>query len=295
MMSMKTSNELRHTCRIQHYPDGSAQVLVCSDLLFWEPGWEPVECADRRAIDRLRQAAGAPQQDAAAGEQGRRAAPSAENLDRARRRARSRVADIARCTDFAYFVTLTLAPDKIDRYDAAAVVRALSVWADNHVRRDGLAYVLVPELHKDGAIHFHGFFNSALPVVDSGTLVRGEGKPRRPRNDMERAAWLAAGGHVVYNLPSWTYGFTTAIELYGARRAAVSYVCKYITKAKQKVGGRWYYSGGALGRPRVEYCDADSSAFAGVARPYAFTAGGRDFVLYELSPQVASAVFGTLL
>lgn len=42
-------------------------------------------------------------------------------------------------------------------------------------------------------------------------------------------------------------------------------MCKYISKGlgespdwiPQKVGGRWYYSGGSLGRPDVEYFNAN--------------------------------------
>ena len=75
-------------------------------------------------------------------------------------------------------------------------------------------------------------------------------------------------GKPVYNLPGWSWGFTTAIELYGEYDRAVSYVCKYIGKElapspngdglePQKIGGRWYYSGGALGRPQVTYAELD--------------------------------------
>ena len=74
------------------------------------------------------------------------------------RRAASKLRDIALCNDFRYFVTLTLDPAKIDRHDMDALVRVLNRWADNRVRRHGLRYVLVPERHKDGAIHLHGFF-----------------------------------------------------------------------------------------------------------------------------------------
>lgn len=186
-----------------------------------------------------------------------------DSLARSKRRARTNVRDYALNTDFRYFVTLTLDGARIDRYDPKAVTKALSIWCDNQVRRKGLAYVLVAEEHKDGAIHFHGFFNDALPVVDSGTMVPpGGGKPRRPRSKAQRADWEAQGGRVVYNLPAWTLGFTTAIELYGDRHAAVGYVCKYITKAQSKVGGRWYYSGGKLGVPDVLWADLDMEAAA---------------------------------
>lgn len=49
--------------------------------------------------------------------------------------------------------------------------------------------VLVPERHKDGAIHLHGFFNDALPLVDSGTISR-------PGGQAAQAAERSAGGAV---------------------------------------------------------------------------------------------------
>jgi hypothetical protein len=67
--------------------------------------------------------------------------------------------------------------------------------------------------------------------------------------------WLEEGWTLVYNLPAWTLGFTTAMELYGEYPAAVAYVCKYIGKDGQKPAGRWYYSGGDLKEPRVQYVD----------------------------------------
>jgi hypothetical protein len=153
-----------------------------------------------------------------------------------------------------YFVTLTLDPQRINRYDPVVVVKKLSYWLDNHVRRDGLAYVLVPELHKDGAIHFHGFFNEALTGRDSGH-----------KDD---------AGHPIYNLPSWGWGFSTAIALYGDIDAAIGYTAKYVTKAPEKIGGRWYYSGGKLERPTVSWCNADWKAVVARADTQQFTVDG---------------------
>jgi hypothetical protein len=145
-----------------------------------------------------------------------------------------------------YFVTFTLDQEKLDRYDPAQVIRKLSQWLDNRVRRAGLQYIIVPEWHKDGAIHFHGLINDALPRVDSGTVIPpGGGKPRKPRTKKQRAHWLADGGQIVYSLPDWSLGFSTAIEVKGDYHQTVKYVCKYVTKQKDhprgKVGGRWYY------------------------------------------------------
>lgn len=159
-------------------------------------------------------------------------------MERSQRRARSKVRRLALANDFRWFVTLTLSPEQIDRYDGAEIVRRLGRWCDNMVRRHGLRYILVPERHKDGAFHFHGFFSDAVRVTDSG------------HTDDH--------GRKIYNLPQWTLGFTAAMELYGEYPAAVAYVCKYIGKQDgERPLGRWYYSGGALVEPRREYVDMD--------------------------------------
>lgn len=160
------------------------------------------------------------------------------DMQRSMRRARAKLRRLALANDFEYFVTLTLDPAKIDRYDPAAVTKALGRWADNMVRRHGLRYILVPEQHKDGAFHFHGFLaGKGLRIADSG--VEWEGRK-------------------VYNLPQWALGFSTAQQLYGDYHAAVGYCCKYIGKQDgERPLGRWYYSGGPLAEPEKEYLEVD--------------------------------------
>ena len=241
------------TARVKSFPGGKAEILVCDKPIFGGSGWEAQTPGHVKARKGRGQGGG--------------------DVARAVRRARAQIRDIALCTPFRWFVTLTLDKARVNRYDMAEITRHLNHWLDNQVRRRGLAYVLVPERHKDGAVHFHGFFNDALEAVDSGTIsLPGQKRPRRPRTARQRAEWLEAGGHPVYNLPGWSWGFTTAIELYGDYNAAVGYVCKYVGKGMEasqngddpspfgdgrpeKIGGRWYYSGGKLGRPEVTYCD----------------------------------------
>lgn len=256
MIKKRSKKSIYHTQRIKEYPAaGMWECLTADRPIFREPGWERPDGGYRPITQNSNTERSA--------ENGDQAASSPESIARAVRRARVALRDYALCTDFSYFVTLTLDPSKVDRFDMREITRKMQAWCSNNVQRHGLAYVLVPELHKDGAVHFHGFFNDALPVVDSGTIVRAEGgKPRKPRSKAERAAWLAAGGRIVYNLPAWTLGFTTAMELWGEYPKAVAYVCKYIGKQQggevaQKIGGRWYYSGGQLGRPIIHYADGD--------------------------------------
>lgn len=247
-----------HNCRVKRFPDGSADIVAASapfgggDILRGAERFDnlspdaPSGFAGNDIFARNRrmmaqEAAYERQERAAIQDDGPddlvASARHAASLERSKRRARVAVRDLGLCNDFRFFVTLTLDRTRINRYDPREILRHLNHWLDNNVRRRGLKYVLVPERHKDGAIHFHGFFNNALEAVDSGHKDK--------------------GGHTVYNLPGWGWGFSTAIELYGERAAAVAYTCKYISKAQEKIGGRWYYSGGDLKRPDVVWCDVD--------------------------------------
>lgn len=183
-------------------------------------------------------------------------APTSEDEKRRRsqRRAKSQVMDIILSNDFDCFATMTLDGNKIDRNDYGAIVKRLNVYLDNRVRRNGLRYVGVPERHKRGGIHFHFLCNSsALDLVDSGTVsVDGHKRPIKIAT-ADRLGVPLAERHTVYNIPSWTLGFTTAIKTYGAVESVANYVGKYITKGTEKIGGRWYYSGGKLARPVMEY------------------------------------------
>jgi hypothetical protein len=236
-VSPKSLFEIGHNARLKKYPDGTCELLVCDTPIFGTSGWERTKSRKRNKDEKQNEA---------------------ESVDRSIRRARQQLRDYALCNSFSFFVTLTLDQKKINRYDITEITEKLRVWLDNKVRRNGLKYVLVPELHKDGAVHFHGFFNDALPVVDSG-VRDGSGK------------------HKVYNLPSWKFGFTTAIELYGNYKSAVSYVCKYIGKSTEKIGGRWYYSGGDLSLPEVEFFDVEIETAFGSSSGSEFTIPNVDY------------------
>lgn len=248
-MGRKSKTDLMANAIIYAYPHGEVDIICASDKVWMPEGYE-----DAEDFSRMGRVGAAP----APREKGKRS--EGEDRERSLRRARANLRRLALANEFSYFVTLTLDRAKIDRYDGAAITRALNQWCDNMVRRHGLRYVLVPERHKDGAFHFHGFFaGDGLQAVDSGTIDKdGWAKPRRPRSEKERTQWLTEGGRIVYNLPQWTLGFTTALELYGTYSQAVGYVCKYIGKQDaERPLGRWYYSGGALAKPSKTYAVLD--------------------------------------
>lgn len=219
---------LKYFAKYYEYPDGSYDILASN---------RPVFGPKRKKLKKESKTLQNEQefeQNSLFDEKSKRK-PKLADLERARSRARANVRRLALANSFRYFVTLTIDPQKIDSYDADAVTKRLNQWLSNHVRRNGLVYVLVPERHKSGRIHYHGFFNDALTTVLSGKVDK--------------------GGHPIYNLPQWDYGFTTAIELYGDYHAAIGYTCKYIGKDAEKIGGRWYYSGGKLEKPVEKFVD----------------------------------------
>lgn len=241
-----TAEEIYHNAIVYTYDNGAVDIIAADRLLFREPGWEAEGRNGPRPSPR---------------EAGKKA--EGDNMQRSMRRARAKLRRLALANEFEYFVTLTLDRTKIDRYDPKAITKALNTWLDNMVRRNGLRYILVPERHKDGALHFHGFFAGRnLPVVDSG------------HKD--------SCGETVYNLPQWGYGFSTAIKLRGEYPRAVGYVCKYIGKQQgERPMGRWYYSGGRLKEPDKTYADLDYEGLVSRVDSYEMeTAAGKIAVIH---------------
>lgn len=269
---MVTSDQISHNAIVYRYTNGVTDVIAAERAIFLEPGWEPIGNNEAERTKPAPREAGKKSEG--------------EDMLRSMRRARAKLRRLALANDFDYFVTLTLDQTRIDRYDPKVIAKALRTWADNMVRRKGLRYVLVPELHQDGALHFHGFFaGKGLEVIDSGTVkLPGVKKPRRPSSEAERAEWLANGGQVVYNLPQWTLGFTSALALYGEYPRAVAYCCKYIGKQNgQRPMGRWYYSGGALKEPVKEYMDIDYGKLSDLSDTIEFDTPGGKMTVWHIT------------
>ena len=231
------AEKVYYRSRMKLYPDGGREIMYSLQPIF-TPGSTAEESPKSRRKSK-------PQHDgneaekpcSVSGNPGTAkessAGPTSANFDRARRRARAKVRDLALANHFQWFVTLTLDSAIVNRYDISSFGRVFTRWLDNAVRRRGLSYVIVPERHKDGAIHFHGLFNDALPMVNSGHTD--------------------AAGHPIFNCTAWKFGFSACVQIYGSYTQAVSYVCKYIGKQGEKPGGRWYYSGGKLEKPTILY------------------------------------------
>ena len=81
-------------------------------------------------------------------------------------RARSTIFEYSLCNKWTYFATLTIDKNKFNRYSLPEYKKALSQWLNNY-NRNGVkvSYLLIPEFHKDGAVHMHGLL-SDIPFKD---------------------------------------------------------------------------------------------------------------------------------
>lgn len=132
---------------------------------------------------------------------------------------------LARSGCWDWFLTLTLSPDRVDRYNLNECSKKLRKHLNNIKNRvaPDMYYLIVPEQHKDGAWHFHGLVGNCpeLHMIDSG---------KREKD-----------GSIIYNWSDYLLGFTTATKVKDTARVS-NYICKYITKDICKtVSGRQRY------------------------------------------------------
>ncbi len=151
------------------------------------------------------------------------------------RRTKTVISDLIQCNDFEWFGTLTFSPDKVDRHNPKAVKAKLDNWLSNVQRRYKFKYILIPEHHKDGAIHFHTLL-SGLPddaLVDSTKVDK--------------------KGRKIYNLKHYKLGFSN-ISRIGNKTATANYCRKYITKSMiTEENQKRYWASRDLVRPVYHY------------------------------------------
>ena len=73
-------------------------------------------------------------------------------------RARSKIFELAICNDWEFFVTLTLDKGKYNRFDLKRYRVDLAQFIRDYKKKYkiDIKYLLIPEMHKDGAWHMHG-------------------------------------------------------------------------------------------------------------------------------------------
>lgn len=168
-------------------------------------------------------------------------------------RAKNTVREYALCNCWDYFLTITFAIDQWNRYDLQGRVRELMQYFQN-LRKRGvfpdLRYVLVPEFHKDGAVHFHGLIS---------------GIPEEAIDELPPWAPVSTRSHGNRHIPLLTsrYGWTTLSPIV-SNIGVGFYISKYITKSMASMAvlkgvHTYYHSRGLLRAVVVGYQFADNS------------------------------------
>lgn len=146
-------------------------------------------------------------------------------------RTRRRIQDIAFSFPYwSWFCTFTFDKDIVgDRYDYDNVSRLFqSFLRDLQEKCPDVVYIVVPELHEDGAYHFHGLFSSDLSCTYAGKFkLKGDKFPRP-----------------VWHVDLYTLGFSEA-EPVRSVEASSKYISSYITKdlcAVSKYKKRYWYT-----------------------------------------------------
>ena len=192
-------------------------------------------------------------------------------------RAKTKIFELALCNEWEYFITLTINRDKQNRYDLDAYHKRLSQFIRDYNKKYGLQikFLLVPEKHKDGAWHEHGFI-MGLPKEHLTEFTLSQKLPNYLRKKLK-------DGEDIYNwLPYMKkFGFCD-LEPIKSHQGASYYVLKYITKDLQrsvsKLGGHLYRASQGLKKAEVvakgeykghlvfdyenDYCKCNTLAFS---------------------------------
>lgn len=163
---------------------------------------------------------------------------------------RRRIKGYALMNDFKWFVTLTFNLDKINSFDFTLVKKELLKWCRRMRDRYGkFDYLLIPELHKSGAVHFHGLLGNV--PADFMEALNPKTRKTVMRHDRQ-----------VYNLIDWEYGFSDC-EMIESPEKAASYITKYVTTAlltdKKMYQQKRYYNSQGLKKPAITFELADNT------------------------------------
>lgn len=158
---------------------------------------------------------------------------------------------ITRSNNWEYFITLTFDRNVVNAYDYDIVVDKLSKWINNIKQRyaKNLKYIIVPELHKDGAYHFHGLIADCgnIEFKDSGKKVTQKFKDSKGLTRYKKT------DQIIYNIGNYNLGFSTATKIVDTSKAS-NYICKYITKelCKNTFGKKRYWNSRNLNLAEIE-------------------------------------------
>lgn len=148
---------------------------------------------------------------------------SPERLPESLSRSRRLVRDYILCNPFDYFCTFTFDGGRVDRYNYKECASKLTKFFNNFRNRKApdFRYIVIPEFHEDGAIHFHGMV-SGLPKDEFEV-------PDKIPKRVGKQVLLVPNTQQYVRWKSYKLGFFSC-SLIKNYPASANYVSKYITK-----------------------------------------------------------------
>jgi len=164
-------------------------------------------------------------------------------------RARSKIREYGLCNPWEFFVTMTINPEYFNRYNLKEFKKVLSQWIRNYNKKYGtnIKYLLIPEKHKNGAWHLHGFI-MGLPKEHLTPFTLEQKLPQYIREKLLK-------GEEAYDWRAYQERFGWVnVEPIRSREKATSYITKYITKDLEatvtELGAHLYYCSQGLERAK---------------------------------------------
>ncbi|MFV0399432.1 MAG: hypothetical protein ACK5LX_02280 [Oscillospiraceae bacterium] len=175
---------------------------------------------------------------------------SAENLARARRSVR----DLILCNWFDLFCTFTFSGERVDRYNYDQCRDKIISFFRKYKERysSDFRYLIIPEFHKDGGIHFHGMVRG----IRKSDLWTPPLIPRRNRSTGQLEMVPNTKEYVSWK--KYKLGFFSCSQVKNYN-ACAKYVAKYVTKDLQKMslGKRVFFHSQGLQVPAVLFDEQD--------------------------------------
>lgn len=171
-------------------------------------------------------------------EKKQRCTVNTEKLSNSLSRSKSKVQELALCNLWDYWCTFTIDPQKFDRTNLSEYYSKFSKFInDYNKRRDDeyrVKYLLVPEKHKDGCWHMHGFIKGIAP------------------HDL----YVNKYGYLTWKQYENKFGFISMDKIKDLEKAS-SYIQKYMTKDLEKsvteLNHRIFYSSHGLNKAQELY------------------------------------------
>lgn len=152
-------------------------------------------------------------------------------------RAKTNIREYALCNDWDFWCTFTINPQKYDRYHLDEYIKHFTKFIQNYNRRreEHIKYLFIPERHKDGAWHIHGFISGIE----------------------EKDIYTNKYGYFTWKQYEEKFGFISMTKLDKDIDKLASYCLKYMSKDLEKsvqdLNAHLYYCSKGLKKAEVLY------------------------------------------